>query len=247
MGCEVKEVAYRKVASDLRRQIRSLAFPNGTALPTEAVLASDYAVSRQTVRRAFHELVAEGLVFRVPGRGTFATPADHRYLRQFGSVEDLMSLSVDSSMRVVRGLGSASDPAAATRLQLSDDHVVTATFVRLHDGRPFSYTRVCLPPPIAARLGEDCELSQAGALSQVTVIGLLDRVLPTAIQEAEQSISVAALPAEAAQGLAVPDQSPVLRVERTYYDTAAVPVELAVSHFHPDRYSYRVRLRRAVS
>ncbi len=243
----VKEVAYRKVASDLRVQILEVGFAPDTALPTEVELASKYAVSRQTIRRAFHDLVAEGLVFRIPGRGTFATPSSRRYIRQFGSVEDLMALSADSQMRVIRGLDSVVDPGAAGRLRLSDDNVATASFVRLNNGQPFSYTQVYLPPPVAARLRTEPELTREGVLSQVTVIGLLDRVLPAAIQEAEQSISVDAAPAEAAEGLGIADRTPVLRVDREYYDIDAVPVELAVSYFHPERYTYRVRLRRAVS
>ncbi len=38
----------------------------------------------------------------------------------------------------------------------------------------------------------------------------------------------------------------LLRIDRVYSHTAGELVELAVSHFHPDRYSYRVRLRRHV-
>ncbi len=39
--------------------------------------------------------------------------------------------------------------------------------------------------------------------------------------------------------------SPVLRIDRLYSDSDRRPVELAVNWFHPDHYSYRVRLRRS--
>ena len=38
---------------------------------------------------------------------------------------------------------------------------------------------------------------------------------------------------------------PMLRVDRLYSDEAGAPVELAVSHFLPEQYTYRVTLRRA--
>jgi DNA-binding transcriptional MocR family regulator len=75
---------FRRVWSDLRAQILSNEFPGETPLPTEAVVAAKYSVSRQTVRRAFQELVVEDLVFRIPGRGTFATPTSVRYLGSLG-------------------------------------------------------------------------------------------------------------------------------------------------------------------
>ena len=38
---------------------------------------------------------------------------------------------------------------------------------------------------------------------------------------------------------------PMLRVDRLYSDLAGPPVELAVSHFLPEQYTYRVTLRRS--
>ena len=35
-----------------------------------------------------------------------------------------------------------------------------------------------------------------------------------------------------------------LRIDRLYFDAEDTPVELAVSYFDPEHYSYRVKLRR---
>jgi len=243
-AAEKPEPAFRRLENDLRSQIRAQAFPEDTPLPTEAELALRYAVSRQTVRRAFHDLVAENLVYRVPGRGTFVTPSSGRYLRQFGSVEDLMGLSADSQMQVLQPLTAAVDPTAAGRLRLPDDRVATTTFLRIHHGEAFSHSVVFLPPDVRARLGEVPELAEPGAVTQATLIGLLDRALERPIQDAEQSITVGTAPADVAEALDLTPGTPLLRIDRMYYDTGGDPVELAISHFHPDRYSYRVRLRR---
>jgi DNA-binding GntR family transcriptional regulator len=237
---------FRRVANNLRSQLLQGAFPPDTALPTEATIADEHAVSRQTVRRAFQDLVAEGLVFRVPGRGTFATPSTGRYLRQFGSIEDLMALSADSELQVLEPLADVVDPAAAGRLRLGDDKVSLVCFLRLTEGVAFSHTRVHVPPSVRVALGDVPELSTAGMVSRVTVIGLLDGVLARPIRDAEQSISVAVAPPEVAAAMGTEPGTPVLRIDRTYLDTDSQPVELAVSHFHPDRYTYRVRLRRNV-
>jgi len=55
------EPAFRRVWSDLRSQILNHEFDPDTALPTELDLAQKYSVSRQTVRRAFLDLVARTL------------------------------------------------------------------------------------------------------------------------------------------------------------------------------------------
>ena len=91
------EAAYRVLAEELRQGILRKTFPEGR-LPTEAELAKAHGLSRQTVRRAFQELVSGGMVYRVPGRGTFVANHAGQYIRQFGSVEDLMALSLDGGL-----------------------------------------------------------------------------------------------------------------------------------------------------
>jgi hypothetical protein len=49
--------------------------------------------------------------------------------------------------------------------------------------------------------------------------------------------------AEVAHRLGCAPGLPVLRIDRLYRDRDLTPLELAVNHFHPDRYSYRIQLR----
>ncbi|HEV7626355.1 MAG TPA: GntR family transcriptional regulator [Streptomyces sp.] len=236
--------AYRGLADDLRADVLGHRYPEGVRLPTEAELARTYRVSRQTVRRAFQDLVSDGLVHRVPGRGTFAAPRGSRYLRQFGSVDDLMSLSVDTTMQLSSPLRRMIDVDAAGRLQLESDAVHTLGFLRLHEEVPFCHTTVWLPPGVGERLQSLPEVTEAGTTSTVTVIGLLDERLPSPVTDAEQSITVAPAPGPVAAELRCAADHPVLRIDRLYFTAAGQCVELAVSHFLPEQYSYRVRLRR---
>lgn len=155
--------AFRLLEQDLRARISQGDYPDDVPLPTEAELARQYSVSRQTVRRAFRDLVGDGLVSRAPGKGTFSTPPSQRYLRQFGTVEDLMALSVDSTMHVLTPLADVVDPTAAGRLTLNNGRVAAMSFLRFHEGVPFGHTRVFLPPFIRDRLGNPVELCPAGA------------------------------------------------------------------------------------
>jgi GntR family transcriptional regulator len=238
------EAAYAMLARTLRGAILAGRYADGTRLPTEAELAAEYRVSRQTVRRAFHDLVAEGMVRRVPGRGTFAAPRREPYLRQFGSVEDLMGLSVDTRLEVLSPLRRQVDIDAASRLRLDSDAVYRVLFRRRHQDVAFCLTTVYLPPDIGAVLAGCPELATPGALSETTVIGLIERHTTTPIAEAEQSITAVAATDTVTVYLDCEPGEPLLRVDRSYADTAARPVELATSYFLPEHYSYRVRLRR---
>lgn len=236
--------AYRVLSDALRRQITSGRFHGGVRLPTESELSQEHGLSRQTVRRAFQDLVAEGIVYRVPGRGTFATESNGRYIRQLGSIDDLMNLSTDTTMEVLEPLRRGVDIESASRLRLDTDVVYRMVFRRLHDGIPFVVTTVSLPERIA-RLVIDAPEMQAQASSAHTIIGLLEPHLPRRIAEAAQSITVAPAPDTVATELGCAQEHPMLRVDRLYSDTDGLSVELAVSYFLPEHYTYRVTLRRS--
>jgi GntR family transcriptional regulator len=238
--------AYRQLAADLRQAVAAGRYPPGQRLPTEAELTESTGLSRQTVRRAFQELVSEGVIYRVRGRGTFAVPGDGRYLRSFGSIDDLMALSLDTELRVVEPLHVLASVAVADRLRVPGDSVMAMSFLRLHDGVPFCHTRVHVPLEIGRRLRDLPELgalTEPGDRARFTVISLVDQVSDRQIHNAVQNATAVAADPDTARQLGCPAGVPVLRIERLYCDRDLVPLELAINHFHPDRYSYRLQMR----
>lgn len=69
---------YLQLTDRLRRQIQSGVWPPGYRLPPEMELTSQLSVSRGTVRQAMDLLVNQGLLQRIPGKGTFVTLPDTR-------------------------------------------------------------------------------------------------------------------------------------------------------------------------
>ena len=84
---------YRRLQDALRRAIEASVLGPQEALPPERSLASDFSVSRVTVRKALDGLVAEGLLHRRQGAGTFVSG---RVEKQFAK---LTSFSEDMAAR----------------------------------------------------------------------------------------------------------------------------------------------------
>jgi DNA-binding GntR family transcriptional regulator len=242
------EPAYRVVAASLRDEIASGAYPPTRRLPTDAELGALFGVSRQTVRQAFHQLVSEGLVYRVRGRGSFAiaSPASDQYLRSVGSVDDLLALSVDTELEVVRPFVPTVDVAAASRLRLGSDQVSCGVCRRLHAGMPFALTTFYVPMAIGAKIAGDPRLSTAGARSSATVIQVIEEICGILVAGAHQSISATLADDEAAALIDAAPGEPVLTADRVYFDARGELIELAVSKFNVERYSYRLQLRRTM-
>ena len=90
-----------ELAAELRRRIGAGAWSEGGRLPTERMLAEEFGVARNTVRRAFQRLEGEGVLARQVGRGT--------YLRQAAQADPLL--------RIARQIAGAS-PADMMELRL---------------------------------------------------------------------------------------------------------------------------------
>ena len=233
--------AYRALADHLRREVLDGAYRDGRRLPTEAELSIALSLSRQTVRRAFQDLVAEGIVYRVPGRGTFAGGAG-LYLRPATSIEDLLTIGSDTDLEVVEPPTVAIELEAASRLRLASDHVVRLTFRRFHRCRPFCVTTAYLPTALGQGLFDVAELAEPRVRRRMTVLSVVQSLSGAAIAGADQSITAVPCPAALGPEIDVEPGASVLRVDRLYDDGDGVPLELAVNHFNPTRYSYRVRL-----
>jgi GntR family transcriptional regulator len=64
---------WQQVYEDLRAEMDSGELATDARLPGELELADQYGVSRDTIRRAIQELVSEGRLVVLHGRGTFVT------------------------------------------------------------------------------------------------------------------------------------------------------------------------------
>lgn len=84
-----KRIGYRQIAAALREAMASGRYPAGSTLPTEHRLTAEYAVSRETVRRALGLLKAEGLIEAATSRGTYVLPLPVQLaLTRYAAVRD---------------------------------------------------------------------------------------------------------------------------------------------------------------
>ncbi|GAA0715305.1 substrate-binding domain-containing protein [Dactylosporangium roseum] len=116
-----RDLKFQQLAGELRRGILAGDWAAGTKLPTENQLAKETGLSMTTVRRAYEELVGQGLVVRRQGAGTFVTTPDRRGSRARCSIGVLVPDTQLYYPRVLQGIEEALS-AAGARLQLATYH-----------------------------------------------------------------------------------------------------------------------------
>lgn len=229
----MRELRYRTIADELRRQVENGDFAAGRLLPSESELSGQYGVSRVTVRKALELLRDEGLIDSRQGFGWFvAADPVRQALGRLGTIEDqLESLGVASERRVV-GFGFVKAPTRARQV-LDATTVLQVRRVNLADGHPFARVTVWCPEDLGAALSRaDVERKPFYELLAVT------------IGRATQTIGAAAAEPADAELLDVPVGSPVLRCERITYADDERPVLLSEHVFPGHRTEMVVELPR---
>jgi GntR family transcriptional regulator len=231
--------AHTKLSDILRSEIMAGKYDPKTPLPTEVALRRRFGASRFTVRQALETLVVEGLIYRRPGSGTFATslPRQQPYVRILGSVEDAMAIGGETVFLPEHPLRRENSKAAAERLRLVEEEVFVLRGTRYLPETPFGYWQIHLPPHVSELLGEGFSGSE-----RQSVIDKVMEVTGAQILRAEQVISAELASTRIAEALDVAIDSPVLRIERLYLDHKDDPLEWSVSKYRPDQYNYRIDL-----
>ena len=67
---------YEQVKDGLRHLVVTGAIQTGDRLPSVRALGSSLAINPNTIQRAYESLEAEGYLYTVAGKGSFAAPQD---------------------------------------------------------------------------------------------------------------------------------------------------------------------------
>lgn len=206
----------------------------GERLPSVAALAEEHGVSPSVVARAYKVLADEGLVIGRPGDGTYVRAPAGADVLIFRNRPDSTSSPFATGAAEQGVLGTwASESASASatstiarRLGIAEGAPVMRTnYTYKADGEPALLATSWEPLSITGdslivlpELGPHAGL---GVAARMRMIGI------TVTEPAERTTARPATRAEAAQ-LGISPSSPVLAIERTYYDAATWrPVETA--------------------
>lgn len=218
----------------LRALILGMATP-GEAIPSERQLSADYGVSRATVRAAVGGLVADGMLERVQGLGTFAVrPRLESHLHLASFTDDMRRRGATPSTRVLALAAHVPPPEVAQALGLGTrERAWQVERLRLADDEPMALEEGWYPEPLFPDL-------DAHDLTD-SLYGLLADHYGRVIDAAEQTLWADPPTTRVADLLRMPPSTPTLVFQRR--STAqGVPVEHVTSHYRGDRYRIHMDL-----
>jgi GntR family transcriptional regulator len=207
-------------------------------IPSERELMVKYAVSRMTVREAIGQLVIEGRLYRVRGKGTFVAPPRVDSMLELTSfTEDMRRRGHEPSTVVLRSVQLVPPVAIRQALGLTaSQSAYRIERLRIADGIPMALESGWYAADPAPGL-LDRDLS--GSLYSI-----LARSYGLVIDAAKQTLRSEIADAQTARILGVAVSAPLLVLDRTS-TASGRPVEHVRSWYRGDRYQVHIDLARA--
>ncbi|MFD7706357.1 GntR family transcriptional regulator [Streptomyces sp. NPDC059785] len=213
--------------------------PPGAPMPAERSLAVEFSTSRTTLRKAVQELVGEGRLDRIQGKGTFvARPKVYRTLHLTSHTEDMQAQGLMPTSRML-GVGYIPADEQLSRLLEVDTgrRVLRIERLRLASGEPMAIETTHLSaerfPALRRKLDKYTSLYTALAEEYGVHPAEADETIETSL----------ANPWEA--GLLGTDVGlPMLLLSRHSRDADGRPVEWVRSVYRGSRYKFLATLTR---
>jgi GntR family transcriptional regulator len=230
---------HTQIREIIRRRVLDGTYAPHSQMPSESQMMEAFSVSRITIRQALGDLQKEGLIFKVPGKGSFvAKPKAFQSLSRLQGFGEAMGPSgYETFSQVLSTRKVAATEVVARRLQIG---VGTPVFeiqrLRYLNREPISVDQSYFPLSIGERLAQE-------DLPTRDIFVILENDFGLHLTHADVQIEAISADEFLARQLRIDEASPLLRIERlTYADEQ--PVDFEFLYYRGDAFQYRLRIDR---
>jgi GntR family transcriptional regulator len=230
---------HTQIREIIRRRVLDGTYQPHSQMPSEAQMIEAFSVSRITIRQALGDLQKEGLIFKVPGKGSFvAKPKAFQNLSRLQGFGEAMGPSgYETFSQVLSTRQVSASEAVGRRLSVPTGSPVYEIQRLLYLNRePISVDQSYFSVALGERLiRED--------LATRDVFVILENDFGLHLNHADVQIEAISADEFLARQLRIAEGSPLLRIERlTYADEQ--PIDFEFLYYRGDAFQYRLRIDR---
>jgi GntR family transcriptional regulator len=227
------QTKYQKVENIIRQRLIENIWKPGDALPSEIQLATELDVSQGTVRKALNDMVAENLLYRRQGLGTFVSQhTERRALFLYFSLAGNDGTRILPESKIVNFKEKEPSETESTKLELmNSDRVIQFQRIRYYEDTPTIFETITLPLEHFPDFGSDSEPPNNLFRFYQSFYGIT-------VAKAEEQLRAVPASQEESNILNIPENSPLLEIDRLARMLDGRPVEWRVSHCDTTNYHY---------
>lgn len=229
---------YHQLKELLKEKIESGEWVPGDLVPSENKLQQQFNISRNTAKKALDDLVQEGILKRVQGKGTFvSTPKIEQSLKGFYSFSKVMEAKGLQPKDIILGLGlEEAKPGIAKRLEVpAGTTVIALKRLRCAGEEPIILETSYLPQQIAPDLTES-------KLEKNSLYDILEKDYGIFVTKAKEVFEPVLIRDYESKYLQVREGYPALLLDRIAYEANGDVVEFCRSIVRGDRCRFYTEL-----
>lgn len=226
---------YKEVQRQMLRALAAGEWKPGEAIPAEKKLCELFEVSIGTLRKAIDELVAENILIRHQGRGTYV--AQHNRAQQmfrFFNVTDHAGNKTYPQLSLITFSKRRADKVAAEKLHLpTTDKVIAFTNLLYLQEQPVIVDDIVLPEPLFTSLTEEQIRNRPNTLYNLYQIDFGISIIRT-----EERLRAGIASEKHAALLGIKVGAPILEVRRVAFSYDDQPIEWRISYINTEKHEY---------
>lgn len=229
---------YHQLKEILLEKIESGQWTAGDKISSEHELRKEYHISRNTVKKALDDLVAEGLLHRIQGKGTFVSkPKFEQALTGFYSFSKVMEEKGMHPKDVILSIEEKTvKPSIAKQLQIKESQEVFALRrLRCADSEPIILETSYIPKTVIPKLPKE-------ALEKVSLYDFMEHEYGIIVTKAKEIFEPVLIRDYESHYLEVEEGLPALLLDRLAYNSEGTPVEFCRSIVRGDRCRFYTEL-----
>lgn len=232
---------YYQLMQLFRQEIEEGRYQPGDLFPSENELCERFGISRPTVRQAINELVREGLLHRVRGKGTFVSEPkiQQDFIQRLVSfTEEMEQKGLKSTTRVLSlEVVPASKKVAAFLSLAYEEPVFRLERLRFVEGVPIVVVTTYLPQKYCPTLDQQ-------DLNNNSLYRTLEAEYGVRICRARRILEVIAATEEYAKLLETDIGAPLQLSKTVAWDQYNRAIEFSIARYRGDRSQFIIELRR---
>ena len=226
---------YAQLENIIKDKIKEKKYVSGQALPTERALTELFGVSRMTIRQAISNLVHQGVLYRIPGKGAFVSREVIKKKLEIESFsEDMRKKGLVPGSKIIYFEKMTPDDEIREKLMLSNnEEVYFLNRLRLANDEPMAIEYSYLPlkyfPGLTKYDFVRCSLYK-----------IIKQEYSITFNYMKQSIKAVNMNKDETEMLLGKARGFGLASIRLIYNKDENPIEYTRTIYHPERYSYNM-------
>lgn len=235
---QIRLPAYLRVEQSIRRDIEQAKWLPGDMIPSEAQLSAIHNVSIGTVKKALHNLVTAGFLYRIQGKGTYVAGSFLRCekLRFYRNQPAFYQPEPPYSAHFIACKIIPPVPTANAALKIAmNAKLIRLTRMMRMDNKPF----VLIESYFAAERFPSLVNESPSRFEKQALTLIIENDYATPTMATQELVSAIPVDASLAERLELPAGSPMLLIEMVSFTYKDDPYEYRMSYCVPGKKIFR--------